>query len=294
MSGGGTESLESGVVRAGELSLHHTHGGSGAPPVLFIHGLGSSGYMEWRFTLAVLARSRRVLAPDLPGFGRSEKPRLPYGLRLFETAIYEYVRAVGGGPMDVVGTSMGGRIAIDLALTHPPLVRRLVLVNSLGLGPPRLGPFYPVVVVPRVGEAVLRGVRGALGGLPPSVIRSAAGRSVGMSVDPRRALGDGYLADLREMHAAEGYHEAYLATVRSLARPDAFAVTDLTAPLAAVGIPVLLLWGADDPLFPLETARRAHRLIPGSGLAVIKGAGHTPQAERPDEFNQVVQRFLDA
>ena len=288
------EALESGRVRAGELSLHHTSGGRGAPPVLFIHGLGSSGYMEWRFNLPVLARSRRVLAPDLPGFGRSGKPRLPYGLRLFERAIYDYVSAVGGGPMDVVGTSMGGRVAIDFALTHPRLVRRLVLVNSLGLGRPRIGGFYPLVVVPGVGEAVLRGMRGALGGLPPPVIRRAAGRSVGMSVAPQRALGDGYLADLREMHAAEGYHEAYLATVRSLARPDSFAATDLTSPLAEIGIPVLLLWGADDPLFPLETARRAHRLIPGSGLAVIKGAGHTPQAERPDEFNQVVERFLGA
>jgi len=286
--------LESGFVRPGGLSLHQTRGGRGDPPVLFIHGLGSSGYIEWRFTLPVFARSRRVLAPDLPGFGRSEKPRLPYGLRLFERTIYDYVRTVAEGPADVVGTSMGGRIAIDFALTHPRLVRRLVLVNSLGLGPPRPGPFYPLVAVPRVGEAVLRGLRGALGGLPPALIRKAAGRSRGMSVDPERALGAGYLADLREMHAAEGYHEAYLATVRSLARPDTFSATDLTAHLAEVGVPLLLVWGADDPLFPIATARRAHRLLPNSGLAVIKGAGHTPQVERPDEFNQVVARFLDA
>jgi pimeloyl-ACP methyl ester carboxylesterase len=251
--------------------------------------------MEWRFTLPVLARSRSVLAPDLPGFGRSDKSPLPYGLRLFESAIYDYARTVGGGgPMDVVGTSMGGRIAIDFTLTHPRMVRRLVLDNSLGLGRPRPGPFYPLVVLPRVGEAVLRGMRSALTGLPPPLIRRAASRWVGMSVDPEQALGDGYLADLREMHAAEGYHEAYLATVRSLARPDSFSSADLTAQLAEVGVPVLLVWGADDPLFPVATARLAHRLIPGSALAIIKGAGHTPQSERPDEFNQVVARFLDA
>ena len=285
--------LESGFVRAGELSLHHTRGGGGDPPLLFIHGLGSSGYMEWRFNLPVLARARTVLAPDLPGFGRSAKPRLPYGLRLFERAIYDYVSAVGGGPMDVVGTSMGGRIAIDFTLTHPRLVRRLVLVNSLGLGRPRPWPFYPLVVAPGLGEAVLRGMRGALTGLPSPLIRLAAGRWVGMSVDLEGTLNDDYLADLRELHEAEGYHEAYLATVRSLARPDTFSATDLTRELAAIGLPILLVWGADDPLFPLETARRAHRLLPSSGLAVIKGAGHTPQAERPDEFNQVVARFLE-
>jgi len=57
---------------------------------------------------------------------------------------------------------------------------------------------------------------------------------------------------------------------------------------------VLLVWGADDPLFPLEIAKRAHRLLPGSALAVIKATGHTPQAERPGEFNEIVTRFLDA
>jgi pimeloyl-ACP methyl ester carboxylesterase len=286
--------LESGFVRVGGLSLHHTHGGEGAPPLLFIHGLGSSGYMEWRYNLPAFARSRRVLAPDLPGFGRSDKARLPYGLKLFETAVYDYVRTVGGGPMDVVGTSMGGRVAIDFALTHRRLVRRLVLVNSLGLGRPRPGPVYPLVVVPKLGEAILRGVRGALAGLPPAVIRKAAGRLAGMSVDPRQALGDGYLAHLRELHAAPGYHEAYLATVRSLARPGTLSSMDLVAQLAVTDIPVLLVWGADDPLFPLEVARRAHRLLPGSGLAIIKAAGHTPQAERPDEFNQIVARFLES
>jgi len=286
--------LESGFVRVGELSLHHTWGGEGSPALLFIHGLGSSGYLEWRFTLPVFARSRRVLAPDLPGFGRSAKPRLPYGLRLFERAVYEYVSAVQGGALDVVGTSMGGRVAIDFALTHPRLVRRLVLVNSLGLGRPRPGPYYPLVVVPRVGEAVLRGMRGALGGLPPPLLRKAAGRWVGMSVDPERALGDRYLDDLREMHEAEGYHEAYLATLRSLVRQDTLNAADLAARLADIGVPILLVWGADDPLFPLETARRAHRLVSSSGLAVIKGAGHTPQVERPDAFNQIVARFLDS
>ena len=66
--------LESGFVRAGELSLHHTRGGGGAPPLLFIHGLGSSGYREWRFNLPVFARARSVFAPDLPGFPLAQQP----------------------------------------------------------------------------------------------------------------------------------------------------------------------------------------------------------------------------
>jgi pimeloyl-ACP methyl ester carboxylesterase len=286
--------LESGFVQAGDLTLHHMQGGSGEPPVLFVHGLGSSGSLEWRFNLPALARSRRVLAPDLPGFGRSEKPPLRYGLPVFEAAVHDYVRAVRAERIDVVGASMGGRIAIGFTLAHPRMVRRLVLVNSLGLGMPRTASFYQLVAAPMLGEVVLLGVRRAIHGLPPPLVRRAAGRSVGMSVDPEQALGGGYLSELREMHAAEGFHQAYLATVRSLARGRGAGAADLTKELAAVGTPVLLVWGADDPLFPLGIARRAHRVLPGSALAVIKGAGHTPQAEHPHEFNQVVASFLDA
>jgi pimeloyl-ACP methyl ester carboxylesterase len=64
--------------------------------------------------------------------------------------------------------------------------------------------------------------------------------------------------------------------------------------LAGLSVPVQIVWGADDPLFPLSHAHRAHAAIPGSRLAVIEGAGHTPQTDRPDEFNRVLARFLAA
>jgi pimeloyl-ACP methyl ester carboxylesterase len=106
-------------------------------------------------------------------------------------------------------------------------------------------------------------------------------------------MDDSYLADLKEMLLAEGYPEAYLATVRSMVRPSAiFGEHDLSGRLRELGMPVLLVWGADDPLFPLEHATRAHRLLPGSRLTVIEGAGHTPQAERPEEFNRTLAKFL--
>jgi pimeloyl-ACP methyl ester carboxylesterase len=106
-------------------------------------------------------------------------------------------------------------------------------------------------------------------------------------------MDNAYLAQLRELHEAEGYHDAYLATVRSLARPGLLSRgSDLVTALARTRIPVLIVWGADDPLFPLEHAERAHRDLPGSRLAVIEGTGHTPQAEKPDEFNRVLESFL--
>jgi pimeloyl-ACP methyl ester carboxylesterase len=124
-------------------------------------------------------------------------------------------------------------------------------------------------------------------------IRRLARRYMGGSQDFERTMDDAYLSDLRDLHQAEGYHRASLATVRSLARPGALAPgQDLVSRLRRTGLPVLLIWGSEDPLFPLEHATRAHRDLPGSRLAVIEGAGHTPQAERPDEFNRVLRSFL--
>jgi pimeloyl-ACP methyl ester carboxylesterase len=107
-------------------------------------------------------------------------------------------------------------------------------------------------------------------------------------------MDDAYLDNLRELYAAEGYHDAYLATIRSLVRPKALlgGQHDATERLKELKIPVQLIWGADDPLFPLVHATRAQSLIKGSKLVVIEGAGHTPQAERPEEFNRVLDRFL--
>src|SRR5947199_1118996 len=129
--------LQSGMIRLGDLDVHQVHGGHGLP-VLFIHGLGSSGYMEWRFNLETTATRHRVYAPDLPGYGRTEKPRVRYTIGYFTRFIERYMENRGLRSAAIIGASLGGRIALELALEKPHLARRLVLVYALGLG--RAGP----------------------------------------------------------------------------------------------------------------------------------------------------------
>src|SRR5207249_8671363 len=112
----------------------------------------------------------------------------------------------------VVGASLGGRIALELALEEPKLVRKLVLVNTLGLGRPQVRMAqmaYGLVTIPRVGEAVMGFARDALAWAPRQVIRRVAGRYSGTSADLTEALDDAYLSDLRDMYAADGYSSAY-------------------------------------------------------------------------------------
>jgi pimeloyl-ACP methyl ester carboxylesterase len=288
------KTLHAGMLHMGSLRVHHMHGGRGSP-VLFIHGLGSSGYMEWRFNLEFTAARHRVYAPDLPGFGRTEKPRARYGIPYFTRFIERYMVGRGLRSAAIVGASLGGRVALELALNRPELVRKLVLVNSLGLGRPSMQLTYGLITLPRVGEAFMKIAGDALQWAPARMIRSVASRYVGSSADLKRTMDDDYFANLRELYSADGYQDAYLSTVRSLITPKALlgADYDLSRRLHEIKLPVQLIWGADDPLFPVAHAARAHSLIKGSRLAVMEGAGHTPQAERPEEFNRVLDNFLN-
>ncbi|MGH7903388.1 MAG: alpha/beta fold hydrolase [Candidatus Dormibacteraceae bacterium] len=279
-------------VRVGDLEIHHTRGGRGSP-LLLVHGLGSSGYIEWRYNLADLARHHRVLAPDLPGFGRSDKPRTRYGVPFFARTLDAYMERLRLRSAAVVGASLGGRVAIELALQRPARVSRLVLVNSLGLGRPRVRLYYPLMMMPRVGEAVMGLVREGVRRAPLEVVRRVAARHLGARADAGHLIDEGYLADIRELHSQRGFGEAYLATVRSLARlGSAVHNRDLADRLARLDKPVMLIWGADDPLFPVEHALAAHRLIPDSRLEIVENAGHSPQAERPDDFNRLLRGFV--
>lgn len=281
------------VIQLGSLRVHHMHGGRGTP-VLFIHGLGSSGYMEWRFNLEFAAARHRVYAPDLPGFGRTEKPRARYGVAYFARFIDRYMEDRGLRSAAIVGASLGGRIALELALKYPKRVSRLVLANALGLGRPNVQLSYGLLTLPRVGEAFMKFAGDAVRLAPRQMIRRVAARYAGASGDLTRTMDDDYFTNLRELYAADGYPDAYLATIRSLVTPKALLAADhdLSKRLAAIKVPVQLIWGDNDPLFPLSHAVNAHRLIPQSRLAVLEGAGHTPQAERPDEFNRVLENFL--
>ena len=284
------------MIDVGDLRVHHVHGGHGSP-VVFIHGLGSAGYMEWRFNLTPAASHHRVFAPDLPGYGRTDKPRARYTIAYFADFVERYMEDRGLHGAAIVGTSLGGRIALEIALQRPQLARRLVLVNALGLGRPRpqvAQMAYGLVTVPAIGEAVMRFTRSALRWAPPRTIRRVAGRFAGSTSDLEKVMDDTYLDDLREMYAADEFHNAYLSTVRSLIHPRALmgGDHDVTARLAELKMPVQLIWGSADPLFPVEHATRAHARIHDCKLAVIEGAGHTPQAERPEEFNRVLAAFL--
>src|SRR5260370_25186259 len=138
-------SFESRTVTIDGVNIHYVCGGSGAPLVL-VHGLGSSAAVEFYYNLEPLAAHHRVLAIDLPGFGKSDKPMLQYTIELFVKAVRDLMTSEGLERAAVMGVSIGGRVAVGLALDSPELVARLVLVDALGVRPPPPMLPYPLLL----------------------------------------------------------------------------------------------------------------------------------------------------
>jgi pimeloyl-ACP methyl ester carboxylesterase len=120
-------------VRVGNLDVHYKCFGEG-PPIILLHGLGND-WSQWRDNIAYFARSFRVHALDMPGFGLSADPGVPVTPGWYASFMKIFLETVGIGAADVVGHSFGGAVALELAVSFPQLVRRTVVIDAAGLGP---------------------------------------------------------------------------------------------------------------------------------------------------------------
>ena len=285
-------SFQSKTVTIDGINLHYLCGGSG-PPLVLVHGLGSSAAVEFRDNLEPLAAHHRVFAIDLPGFGRSDKPVLAYTIDLFVQAVSDLMSSEGIERAAVMGGLMGGRVALGLALDSPEKVERLVLVDALGVGAPRRVLAYSILLTRGLGELTLRGKARALRQMNPAVIRRFWGwylkrpNRVDSLWSDERILNHGTLLGTPE------YRAAYLSALRSIAGMrqlrDGVVVEGR---LPELRMPTLLIWGGHDHIFPASHAQAAKERIPNARFEVFSDSGHTPQMEEPERFNRLVLDFL--
>ena len=266
-------------VQASGVRLRVAVAGSG-PPVVLLHGLFVD-HSSWRAVTELLDGSFSTVAPDLPGFGESEKPpasRFPYGISAFAEAIADLYAGLDLGRAAVVGHALGGAVALTLAARHPELVSRLVLVDSLCYEAP-LDLHRRITLLPFVGGFVFRQLWGR------ALFRAYFRESV--------------LSDSRRIPAQriDRYYEAFnspasrgsaLATLR--ATMDTRTVVAQTTRIMA---PTLVVWGRRDKMYPAAFGQRLAREIRGAGFALMD-AGHAPHEEEPLQFAELLQRFLRA
>ena len=257
--------------------------GSG-PVLLLIHGMaGNIG--NWQEVIEPLARHHTVIAPDLPGHGASAPGAGDYSLGAHAASLRDLLVVLGHERATLVGHSLGGGIAMQFAYQFPDITERLVLVSSGGLGP-EVSPVLRAAALPGADLFI--------------AATAAAGRSAGAAL--ARALAAVRLqptADIAEV--ARGYasladpdrRAAFLATLRSVISVGGQRIYAGDRLYLTEGIPVLIMWGARDPIIPVRHAEHAHQAIPGSRLKIFDRVGHLPQLEAPARFVAALERFLE-
>jgi 4,5:9,10-diseco-3-hydroxy-5,9,17-trioxoandrosta-1(10),2-diene-4-oate hydrolase len=285
-------SFDSRTLTVEGVNVHYFCGGSGSPLVL-VHGLGSSAAVEFYFNLEPLAANHRVLAIDLPGFGHSDKPVQEYTIDLFVRAVRDLMRSESLERAAVMGVSMGGRVALGLALESAQMVDRLILVDSLGVGAPRRVLAYRLLLTRGLGELTLTGTARALRRMNPRTIRRFWSWYLRRPQGVDHLLSDERIADHGALLSKPEYRAAYLSALRSIAQMrslrDGIVVQQRLKELA---MPTLLIWGRHDHIFPAVHAEAALEQLANGRVEIFEDSGHTPQMEEPDRFNRLVLDFL--
>jgi pimeloyl-ACP methyl ester carboxylesterase len=275
------------IIDVAGCETYVAEGGSG-PPVFLIHGWGDTADC-WRRAVPPLARGHRVLAVDVPPFGRSGQPPLTTGQGLidfYQGFFPDLFRALGVREAAVVGHSLGGAIALHIALDHPELAARLALVAPAGLGnaPPR---WWHAVAGTYVPWPALLGIPTPFSRLAVRAgVRSFLGQR--LFYDPRR-LRDA-VDHLVDLHGGRRELAALLANGRALMEGYTGKLLDRVR--RELDRPVLIVWGAADGLVPASHAEAFAAAVPRAEVHVLEHCGHYPQIERPTLFNRLLAGFL--
>jgi len=273
-------------LRGGELDgllLHYLEEGRG-PATVLVHGLG--GFAEsWRHNVPELARHGRVIALDLPGFGRSGKPRRSYTLEFLAQALDSLLGGLGVDTVRLVGHSLGGAVAARFALDHPGRVERLAFVGAAVPGfDLRPSWIYRTLSLPGLGELLSSLVtRGICATALERCFAQPDAEEIGFFVEHEYAA-----------RASRDGRAAYLSLLRSVKGDFTVDAGAYRAALSRLGRGVLVVHGREDRVVPLAHARQ---VADGLGIAQpywLERCGHFPQIEHAPAVNAYLTEFLFA
>jgi pimeloyl-ACP methyl ester carboxylesterase len=270
----------------GDPSIAYIDEGSGDRTILLVHGLASNAGF-WRYNIADLARDYRVIAVDLPGYGRSSKGDYPYGMQFYADQLLYLMDELGIDRAVLTGHSMGGQIGITFALAYPERIDALVLAAPAGVEPfdRGAGDWLKSVIT----------INGVMSTPEDAIRRNLSGNFYRFS-----SKWEWMVEERTRMAKAEAMREFAYTVTRSV---DAMLDEPTTDVLADLQVPVLIVYGRYDGLIPnpylnpgrpADVFRAGHSAIPGSVLVEIDKAGHMLQIEQPEAFNQAVRDYLNA
>jgi len=262
--------------------LAYREAGEG-PALLLIHGMAGSS-RTWKAVMPELSRHFHVIAPDLPGHGESAPPTGDYSLGNLAATLRDLLGVLGVQRATIVGQSLGGGVAMQLAYQHPELAERMVLVCSGGLGRE---------VTWMIRALSLPGAEYVAPVIFPGFVRDLGDRVAGVA--QRFGIRSPRLAEIWDAYATltePDHRAAFLRTVHAVIEPGGQAVSATDRLYLAAAMPTLIVWGDADPIIPVSHGIAAHDAMPGSRLEIFEGVGHFPHAEDPARFTSVLLDFL--
>jgi pimeloyl-ACP methyl ester carboxylesterase len=274
----------------GGLTLHLFDAGArDAPPMFLIHGLADEAD-TWRHLVPPLSTQYRVIAPDLPGFGRSEKPDRPYTVPFFRDVLLELLDTLEVQRAVLVGHSLGAVITHAFALSYRERVERLVLIGgSLVARSQKVDLATMLFLIPGLGEWLYNRLRkdpqAAYRTLEPYYrnldhLLGAEGRTVEREFLFQR---------VNERVWSDGQRRAFLSAFRYLARWIPGQQRNLPSRLATLDVPTLVLWGEADRMAPVENGHALVELQSTARLVIVPGAGHNVHQEEPEAVVEALQ-----
>ena len=265
-------------VMVNDMDIHYAVAGEG-PPIVFLHGLGAS-CVTWQENIGPLSERFTVYTPDIPGHGDSVKLDVEYTVQAGVSFILGFLDAIGAQDAALAGSSMGGLIALQTALQRPERVTHLVLINSAGFGREIAG-YLRVMSLPMLGE-ILEG---------PT--HRSAKAMMKLVFGPRKEYPEALFEELIRTRSLPGGRDAVLKSLRVgvnlLGMKREHRLLDR---LRELQMPLMIVWGALDPVFPSKHAQAAAEAAPASRLLFFPNAGHWPHMEEAERFNAEVTAFL--
>jgi pimeloyl-ACP methyl ester carboxylesterase len=246
--------VKSDSIEAGGYRLHYFEAlpaGGGGTPLVLVHGLGARGE-DWAAMIPQLAaRGFHVYVPDLLGYGRSPQPDVDYSISMEEQVVVDFMQVIHVPRADVGGWSMGGWVAMKLAIDHPEMVDRLAIYDSAG------------VYFPATWEADL---------FTPSDVAGVHKLMAMLLPNPRPLPEFAAEAALRKLQ-----RNAWVINRSMTAMTNGKDLLDFR--LYQISQPMLIVWGSKDELIPLSAGERIHKSVPQSVLNIIDGCGHLAPSE---------------
>ncbi len=243
------------------------YGSRDSEPLILLHGIGASAE-RWIRIVPTLSKYFHIIAPDIIGFGYSDKPTVEYTMDFFIDFFQEFLSNLNITKTSLIGSSFGGHLATEFAIRHNRKIDKLVLASPAGMmrtSTPVLDSYIMAALYP--------------------TYENAAKAFKDMAYDPN-IVDEGTLLDFVNRMRLPNAKYAFMSTLLGMRYAP-----KLQGRIGKIISPTLLIWGDSDKMIPVQYAKEYNE-IPDIKLLVIKDCGHTPYVEKPMTFNKIVLKFL--